>query len=56
MYKFVNIHVCIKIRHDVQEVNEIWYPGRGIIKHVGYQLSFTYYTKWPNDERLNVSV
>ena len=35
--------MCIKIRHDVQlEVNEIWYPGRGIIKHVGYQISFTY--------------
>ena len=34
--------MCIKIRHDVQlEVNEIWYPGRGIIKLVGYQISFT---------------
>ena len=26
-------------RHFVQEVNEIWYPRRGIIKLVGYQIS-----------------
>ena len=40
----------------VQEANEIWYPGRAVIKLLRYQISLTSCTKWRNDEWLNVSV
>ena len=33
---------CALFNHFVQEVNEIWYPGRGIIiTLVGYEILFT---------------
>ena len=41
--------------HFVQEVNEIWYPGRAVIKLLRYQISLTSCTKWRNDKGLNVS-
>ena len=31
--------------HFVQKVNEIWYPGRAIIKPLRYQISLTSCTK-----------
>ena len=32
--------------HIVQEVNEIWYPGRAIINLLRYQMSLTSCTEW----------
>ena len=42
--------------HFIQEADEIWYPGRVIIKLLGYQISLTSCTKWWNDEQLKVRV
>ena len=42
--------------HFVQEVNEIWYPGRDIIKLLRYQISLISCTKWQNDDQLNVGI
>ena len=46
-----------QLRHNfVQEVSEIWYPGRAIINLLSYQILFAFCTKWWNDEQLKVSV
>ena len=47
---------CSPFHHSVQEVNEIWYPGRAIIRLPSYQISLTSCTKWRNDDQLKVSI
>ena len=43
-------------RHFVQEVNEIWYPGRAIINLLRYQILLTCCTKWWYSKQLKISV
>ena len=48
--------ILLLFRHFVQEVNEIWYPGRASINLLRYQILLASCTKWPNNERLKISV
>ena len=42
--------------HFVQQVNEIWYPGRAIIVLLRYWILLTFFAKWKNGDSLNVSI
>ena len=47
---------CSPFHHFVEEDNGIWYPGRVIIKLLGYQIALTSCTQLQNDKRLKVSI
>ena len=41
--------------HCVPDVNDVWYPGRAIIKLLRYQILLASCTKWINSKQLNVN-
>ena len=48
----LEVNKVILVFAFVQEVNEIWYPGRSIIRLLRYQISVTSCTKWLNNKHL----
>ena len=46
----------LPFHYFVQEVNEIWYPGRTIINLLRYQILLTSCTKWWYTNQLKICV